>query len=229
MGLAKGGKDRTLLVLAEQPDERGVLPQLDSLAGRRGEHLEDRLRPGVDDARPLVEPGARPWLALPESLDVPASLGDRAQRITHDLAGHGTMQPQGAQLLAAEFRSRDKPLEVHAPDPSVDTDPYAGQLPGVAQIDHVLARAAEEPRGLLSGQNVLPVHAGMIDRKSPKTPERCGLLGSSRQCSVLTRRRHTFPLLADAPDQLRLERGRHAWHGLGGGLRARARGSPRRA
>ena len=36
MGLAKAGKDRTLLVLAEQPDERAVLPQLHSLARRRG-------------------------------------------------------------------------------------------------------------------------------------------------------------------------------------------------
>src|SRR3972149_6689743 len=36
MGLAKGGKDRTLLVLAEQPDERGVLPQLERRASRRG-------------------------------------------------------------------------------------------------------------------------------------------------------------------------------------------------
>lgn len=39
----------------------------------------------------------------------------------------------------------------------MDTDACAGQLPGVAQVDDALAREAEEPRGLLGGQNVLPM------------------------------------------------------------------------
>lgn len=65
MGLGEGGEDRALLVLAEQPDERGVLPQLDGLAGMRGEHLEDSLRPGV--ARKSAHPHPRKGAAELES------------------------------------------------------------------------------------------------------------------------------------------------------------------
>ena len=139
MGPGKGGKNRESFILAEHSDEGGVLPQLDGLARWRREHLEDSLRSCVEDASPLVEPDARPGLNLPESLDVPASAVDCAQRITHDLAGDGAMQPQRAQLLAAETTVWHERLDVHPPYTPVDTDPRAEQLPGVAQVDNVLA------------------------------------------------------------------------------------------
>jgi len=72
-------------------------------------------------------------------------------------------------------------------------------------VDDVLARAAEEPRGLLSGQNVLPAHA--LHDRSPNAKNAREMRAPAEFAAVLSPagRRHTFPLLADTPDQLRLE------------------------
>jgi len=51
-------------------------------------------------------------------------------------------------------------------------------------IDDVLARAAEEPRGLLSGQNVLPAHA--IHDGSPNAKNAREMRAPAESAAVLS-------------------------------------------
>jgi len=139
-----------------RPRERRVLAHLSTPRRRVGKRGEHRVDGAVEHARPLVEPesGLAPSCRTHQG-DVPMRPFERCDRVGHDVACRRVGEPQAPTVLAAEhFGSSVERFQVLTLDAPVRADRRVRQDASQAQVDHMLARAANQ-LGRLPGREQL--------------------------------------------------------------------------
>ncbi len=89
-----------------------------------------------------------------ETLEVTLRAGEHAVRINGQPPRDHPVQPQRPFLVTAQPAPRERP-DVGAAYPPVRANGHEGQVPSRAQVNDVLARAAQQPCGLAGGQQIL--------------------------------------------------------------------------
>lgn len=165
LGLRVSGEDVASLPLGKNSSERAVLPQLASARRARGERFQHPFDRAVEQLLPLMQP----YLCRPagRGREHPVQVATRTLQSPHGVAdemgGHGLRQPEAPQLIATK-PPRPSPhcFHVMASDTTVTPNSGEWQLAAVAQVDHMLARCAEEYGGFTGRQQVVSFGVGEL-------------------------------------------------------------------
>lgn len=141
----------------------------------------------------------------PEAGKVRSCVGEDIRRVSRNVTGHGSMEPDRLPLIAAQPRDRRDPtrkgFDLTPPKASLFRASSTGQEPLVAQVHDMLPRRPQDGRGVARSDEFALAHVGIMSRKhkkhnqpprSPATtclsPGVCLSRGFSR-CGDRTRRR----------------------------------------
>jgi len=153
------------LPLSKHSSEGAVLPQLASARRPRGERFEYPFDRPVEQVLPLTQPDLR--RPSRRRREHPVEVATRTLQCPHRVAdkmgGYGLRQPQASQLVATKPpRPRAHRFDVMAGDTTVTTNSGEWQLAAVAQVDHVLARSAEQHGCFTGRQQVISFGVGEL-------------------------------------------------------------------
>jgi hypothetical protein len=149
-------------VVANDPGERRVLPELSPLGRHRGQRIQEPGEGAIEEVAPLFQPEAR--LATSRRfhlLEVPASELERALGITNDLTRGRVGEPEAALLIPRHaLGAGSECIEIAASDAAMGPDRGEGEVASAAEIDDVLARRVEQRGRLARGDQLIGVHGG---------------------------------------------------------------------
>jgi len=162
VALDEGVEHGSSLIERKNACKRRVLAEFNGPTRLRGEDLEEPFQRPAQEVLPLEDARSSDTAGMNIEEPNEAGLGNRDHfpRVLHELPGDGGMEPQASPLLASQASRILTPSQSHhiAPEHApMLANRLARQHTRFAEVDHVLSRAAQQPRDL-AGRKELSIH-----------------------------------------------------------------------